>query len=348
MTTPFETFAEPLRTRHGVYLAEHPKARIRNVADALGVSEMELVTAGCGGIESRLLVSPAQEIFRELGTLGVVKALTRNDWCVHERNGRYEEIRAGKTMGIVVGPDIDLRMFFGDWKYTFAVNDGGRRSVQFFDRAGMAIHKVFLIEGSDDAAYEALVAKYADPAPVWPGTEPVRPVAQARSVDQPADLRAQWLAMKDTHQFAQLLKQFNVHRLGALRGAGADLAQRVPNDVVESMLRAVVDRDISFMCFVGNHGLIQIHSGPIRKLLRTGPWFNVLEPHFNLHLDTTAIHETWVVNKPTSESWVTSLECYEKGGELIAQFFGSRKRGAPELTSWRELMVEYCPVPLAA
>src|SRR3546814_2185961 len=72
---------------------------------------MELVAAGCGGIESTLLTEPAQDIFKELGTLGTVKALTRNEWCVHERNGRYEDIRAGKSMGIVVGPDIDLRMF---------------------------------------------------------------------------------------------------------------------------------------------------------------------------------------------------------------------------------------------
>ena len=31
-----------------------------------------------------------QAIFRDLGTLGEVMALTRNDWCVHERHGRYQ------------------------------------------------------------------------------------------------------------------------------------------------------------------------------------------------------------------------------------------------------------------
>src|SRR3546814_1549272 len=79
------------------------------------------------------------------------------------------------------------------------------------------------------------------------------------------------------------------------------------------------------MCFVCNHGLIQIHSGSIKKLLRTGQWFKVLEPHFNLHLDTTVIDSTWIVNKPTSEGWVTSIECYTKDGEMIAQFFRSEE-----------------------
>jgi len=111
---------------------------------------------------------------------------------------------------------------------------------------------------------------------------------------------------------------------------------------------AVAERDISLMCFVGNRGIIQIHSGPVQSLRRTGPWFNVLEPHFNLHLNTHAIHSAWVVNKPTTDGWVTSLECFSKTGEMIVQFFGARKPGQPELVQWRALLESFCPIPLAA
>jgi putative hemin transport protein len=55
-----------------------------------------------------------------------------------------------------------------------------------------------------------------------------------------------------------------------------------------------------------------------------------------------------VVNKPTSDGWVTSLELYSATGDLIAQFFGERKPGKPELAPWRELMASLCSVPLAA
>ena len=75
--------------------------------------------------------------------------------------------------------------------------------------------------------------------------------------------------------------------------------------------------------------MIQIHTGPVRQLRRTGPWYNVLDPKFNLHLDTTAIASSWVVNKPTSDGWVTSLELYAANGDLIAQFFGERKPASP-------------------
>src|SRR3546814_13767839 len=107
-------------------------------------------------------------------------------------------------MGIVVGPDIDLRIFFTDWKYTFAVNDNGRQSIQFFDRAGLAIHKVFCIEESDLAGYRALVEKFTDHDPRWPQTEPVEPAVWQDTVDQPAELREHWLGMKDTHQFFEI------------------------------------------------------------------------------------------------------------------------------------------------
>jgi len=348
MTASFDQQAAPLRKRYAELKAEQPKARIRNLAAQMSVSEMELVAAGCGEIRSTRLREPAQGIFKELGSLGRVMALTRNDWCVHERHGRYEDIRAGKTMGIVLGPDIDLRMFFGGWKTIWAVNDGGRSSLQFFDKAGDAIHKVYMTDESDKPAYDALVEKYADPAPQWPGVEPRVAKPDTTAPQAPPELRSDWLAMEDTHEFYGLLQKHNLSRLTALRGVGADLAQEVGNDLAERMLTDVAERDIPFMCFVGNHGMIQIHSGPVKKLMRTGPWFNVLEPHFNLHLDTTAIVSTWIVNKPSKDGWVTSLECFAENGDMIVQFFGARKPGVPELSSWRELLAGYCPLPLAA
>lgn len=348
MTNSFNQRAQALRERYDQLKAEQPKARIRTLAKDMGVSELELVAANCGDLQSTQLREPAQEIFKALGELGRVMALTRNEWAVHERHGEYQDIRAGKTMGIVLGPDIDLRMFFSAWKTTWAVNDGGRLSLQFFDTAGQAIHKVYMTDESDLPAYHALVQKFTDDAPVWPSIAPLDSKPEGSAVADPELMRSEWLAMKDTHQFFGLLQRHKVSRLGALRHAGADLAQELPNDMAERMLHDVVDQNISFMCFVGNPGMVQIHTGPIKKLLRMGPWFNVLEPHFNLHLDTTAIASTWIVNKPTDDGWVTSMECYAANGDLIVQFFGARKPGVPELSAWRDLLVGYCSLPLAA
>lgn len=342
----FDTRAAELRVRNEALAAEQPKLRARNLAQALGVSEAQWVAAGCGGVKATALHGEPQAIFRDLGALGEVMALTRNDWCVHERHGRYLDIQADGPVGLVLGPDIDLRVFFSCWRSAWAVEQDGRHSLQFFDGEGVAVHKVYRTEATDVAAYDALVARHSGPSR-WPESTPAAPASDAASVADGEQWRAAWLGMTDTHEFFPLLRKFKITRLAALAAAGEDLAQQVPADAVERVLESAAASGLSIMCFVGNRGMIQIHTGPVQQLRRTGPWYNVLDPKFNLHLDTTAIASSWVVNKPTSDGWVTSLELYAANGDLIAQFFGERKPGKPELPGWRELMSGLCAVPLA-
>ena len=52
------------------------------------------------------------------------------------------------AMGLVLNHDIDLRLFMTHWAFAFAVETplekgGVRHSIQFFDKAGIAIHKIF-------------------------------------------------------------------------------------------------------------------------------------------------------------------------------------------------------------
>ncbi len=342
----FDTHASALRARCATLNAAQPGLRARAQADALGVAEVQWLAAGCEGVQATALGGPPQAIFREVGGLGEVMALTRNAWCVHERHGRYQDIRAEGPMGIVLGPDIDLRVFFSQWQSAWAVVQDGRHSVQFFDRTGTAVHKIYRTPATDAAAWDALVARFAAPAH-WPEVTPAPDAPQAGPVPDPASLRTDWLAMQDTHEFFGLLRRHQATRVAALQAVGPDLAQPVPPDSAERVLVAAATQGLPIMVFVGNRGLIQIHTGPVHALRRTGPWFNVLDARFNLHLDTSAIAATWVVNKPTSDGWVTSLEVYAGNGELIVQMFGERKPGKPELSAWRALLSGLCSQALA-
>ncbi|CAM5197064.1 hemin-degrading factor [Oligella ureolytica] len=105
------------------------------------------------------------------------------------------------------------------------------------------------------------------------------------------------VALKDTHDFFPLLAKHNVKRIDALAAAGEDLAQQIASEDIETMLEKAAEQELTIMCFVGNKNMVQIHGGLVHKLLRTGPWFNVLDPKFNLHLNTEAIDTTWVVDK---------------------------------------------------
>jgi putative hemin transport protein len=240
----------------------------------------------------------------------------------------------------VLGPDIDLRIFLRHWRYGFAVakatKDGVRNSLQFFDETGTAVHKIFLKPESDAGAYDALVGDFAaesagpleiDPPPA---RRAPRPDAE---IDVPA-LRDTWLALKDTHDFVPMLMKQKVQRLQALRLAGQDLAAQVPASSLRRTLEWAAASGAEIMVFVGNRGCIQIHTGPVKTLRAMGPWFNVLDPGFNLHLREDRIASAWVVRKPTADGVITSLELFDGEDEMIATLFGKRKPGEAERREW--------------
>ncbi|WP_227870602.1 hemin-degrading factor [Orrella marina] len=345
-----ETYKQKSQEVHERYesLDEQQRAkRAREVAKILGISEAQWVASACGPVRSVKLEGNGQEIFRKLGSLGRVMALTRNDICVHERHGAYEDIKGTGHVGLVLGPDIDLRVFFSCWDSAWAVEEGGRHSLQFFDTEGVAIHKVYCTDETDTAQYLKLVQEHAV-ASVWPAFQAIEPDVRQDRVDDAQAFRDAWLNLKDTHDFFPMLRKFNVNRQGALLDVGADLAQQVPVDTIDKMLRNAAAEGQSIMCFVGNRGMIQIHTGPVERIVERGPWLNVLDPTFNLHLDVSRVSQVWVVNKPTVDGWVTSLEVYDAQGELIVQFFGARKPGKPELVEWRHLMTSFCKEALAS
>ncbi len=314
-------------------------------AAALGLSEGEWLTCHAPaelGLRLTRLGVPAADILNALTPLGTVMALTRNPACVHEKDGVYDQIDINPAMGLVVNHDIDLRLFMRHWDSAYAVEtplqDGSvRHSLQFFDKHGTAIHKIFARPITDMDAWAALVARFAgDFEPVT--TEP-RPLPESVRPDAEIDvaaLREGWAQLKDVHDFFGLLRKLKTHRQQALRLAGAPCARPIAAAAVRAVLEDCAARGIPIMCFVGNDACIQIHSGPIHNVKVMGPWLNVLDQGFNLHLREDMIAAAYAVWKPQSDAAVHSIELFADDGSLIAQFFGERKPGRPEITAWAE------------
>lgn len=322
--------------------AQHPKMRERDFARLHKISEAELVAAHVGHGAIRLKPEVGA-ILRELVNVGEVMALTRNEGAVHEKIGRYDGVNVSESVGLVLGDEIDLRVFPPKWTSAFAVekaDDAGtiRRSLQFFDANGEAVHKVHLRDTSDLAAYGALVERFTALEQSAALPQPTAEVAG--SGGQPAsraELDAAWRALTDTHQFHGMLKRLNLHRLDALAMAERDLAWRLEPDATSSLLHGAVEGGLPIMAFVGNSGCIQIHSGPIHNVQPMGPWINIMDETFHLHLRLDQIVELWAVRKPTKDGHVTSVEAYAEDRSLIIQFFGVRHEGVDELPQWRSL-----------
>ncbi|NUB46176.1 hemin-degrading factor [Fertoebacter nigrum] len=320
--------------------AENPKPRARDFAALHGISEAALVAAFVGHGTTRIDAT-VDLLFPLIGTLGDVMALTRNSSCVHERRGSYTPFHGGAHAAMVTGDEIDMRMFPAHWVHGFAVEEnspeGAKRSLQIFDAHGDAVHKVHLKPESDHLAFITLVetlrvAEQSDTVATTPRAAPEGPRADPARAD---DLRAEWGQMTDTHQFLKLVRRLKMNRLGANRVVGSPFALPLETGAVTAALHAAADGKVPVMIFVGNQGCIQIHGGPIEKVVPMGPWINVMDPRFNLHLRADHIAEVWLVTKPTQRGDAVSVEAFDADGELIVQIFGYRKNTGPE--AWQAL-----------
>ena len=329
--------------------------RHRDIAKRLEMSEGELIATfldidrmplAVGEMQAVRLLPKWADIMVSIELLGEVMALTRNASCVHEKVGIYKNASQDGPVGLLVG-EIDLRIFYHAWAHGFAVLEmtkgGLQRSLQFFDKAGVAIHKIHMKPQSCIAKYDALLQQFQshDQTPGIQVTDPDKPAAELP--DQDIDVTAwhqSWRAMQDTHDFFVLLRQFKVTRTQGLRLAEPEFVQALPVTCAKDLLEIAASASTPLMVFVGNPGMLQIHSGPIQKAMSVGSWINVMDPRFNLHLKMDSIAQAWLVRKPTDDGIVTSVELFNDTGEAIAMFFGERKPGTPELTAWRALVDE--------
>ncbi|MAS42017.1 MAG: hemin-degrading factor [Rhodobacteraceae bacterium] len=334
----------------GADAASGPPPRARDLAARLGVPEAALLEARRGTGETRRLARPdAPEGFgRALAALepaGDVMALTRNEACVHERHGTYRGLSFHGATGLALG-EIDLRLFLGRWAFGYAVAEetrsGPRRSLQFFDAAGGAIHKIYATGATDMAAFESVAAAFADPDAAPAVFAPPAPPAVATpdaEIDA-ASLRAGWAGMGDIHEFHGLLRDHKASVFQAMKLAGPALAREVPASALRATLEGAAETGQPIMVFASNPGCVQIHTGPVERIKVMGPWVNVLDPRFNLHLREDMIARAWISRKPTDTGEVHSLELFDADGERIAQLFGARKPGQNERADWRALLAK--------
>ncbi|QBF30457.1 hemin-degrading factor [Thalassococcus sp. S3] len=322
---------------------ENDKLRARDLATKLGLSEAQLVAAQCGLQATRISAHPDQ-VMAAAQTLGEVMALTRNDACVHEKVGCYDNYHPGAHAAMVLTEEIDLRIFPSHWQHAFMLEaeteSGTRRSIQVFDAAGDAIHKIFLREASRTSGWNATRSELAldDQSQTLNVVERKPPEAPKSDPGKLDILQREWRRMTDTHQFLRLVSKLKMNRLGAYRIAGGPFVRELAPESIDTLLHALAERALDIMLFVGNRGCIQIHTGPIHTLRPMGPWQNVMDPGFNLHLRLDKIAEVWAVEKPTQRGPAVSVEAFDDQGGLIFQIFGVGKEGRDSRPAWGELV----------
>lgn len=283
-----------LRARWQALREENPKLRIRDAANLLKVSEMALVALSIGSSVTRLKCG-WPELISELYRLGPLMGLTRNDYAVHERHGSYGNLKTLQNAYIVKDDGFEAGLFFSRWAKGFAVNESGhgqvRQSLQFFDESGCAVHKIYLSEQSRSELFSELVEQF-------------RSDDQSDALHLDAGQTGQVQQSADSFWSSRIVSDWPLNADGtALTDPDLNLhsaaiqADRLGAGSVEKVLNHAAMQGTPLVIVVGNSGAVQLHRGTIEKIVRTGPWINVLDDAFNLHLRDAQLASAWRIRE---------------------------------------------------
>lgn len=320
--------AQALRQAWENLRAERPQTRIREAAALMGVGEAELVASGCAGNAVRL-DGPWPALLAEIGELGLLMGLTRNDEAVHEKTGRYDRISTAGDWLLLSGHGVNTALLTGLWHAGFAVCEttriGERRSLQFFDARGGAVYKLYLTGQAHQARYQRLIDTYRA-EDQSPNLElPADPLRGAADSDAVPGLPEHWQRWFKTSFIA-----------GDEAGIHASRPIAIP--VFAELMLQLTDMQLPIQMIVRNQAAIQVHNGPIRNLMIAGPWLNVLDQDFNLHLNQTAIAGLRTVNLPYRGHNLQGLQLCNARGQTIASLFGQYDPAGGGSPLWNDLL----------
>lgn len=327
--------------------ASQPNLYPRDGAALLGVSEMELVRLGLGGGVMRL--RPEWPLlFSLLSERGPFMVMSRNNWAVIENVGYYPEPTFEGSIAVFnkVDPERyyhDLRLYLRGWAHAFAVESqrGGRllRSIQIFTPWGESVHKIYFTDPAVWPLWEEVVSTLAhsDQSIEGEALQPPPTFEAPSKVPKEAFLR-DWAALADTHDFFQLLQRYKLSRLAAMEAVEGVYAWRLSLQQWSYVTQWVIDSQTPIMFFVGNAGIHQIYTGLVHKLSYERGWQNFHGPALTLHLNPAGIGPVFLVEKPTREGPIYSVELFSPQGEEVLWVFGARKPGQAVPSAWLELV----------
>lgn len=336
--------AGELKQRWAKYRKDYPQSSTEDAARILGVSELELVASVCGESSVRL-IGNWSELLCDLGALGSVIAHTGNGYAVLEHHGEYGKLRLSRITALVPCNTFGLRFYLNQWRYAFALQeekqDGIRYSLQFFDRAGEAVHRIYLTDESDQFAYRVLVGAYRAPGQSPPPA--VFPCIQSPpkySDSELVDLIADWRDLKDSQDIHNLLKAAGIIPTRAMDKIGIGFALRLETSLLPFLFESLVDEVLDVTILVGGPGAVQVQTGPLFEIRARADVIEIRNASGRFRLSMDSIASVWIVRVLTVYGELLSAELHDAKGRTIALLYGKRVPEHPEDLAWQRIVVE--------
>lgn len=307
--------------------SERSDMRSRDLADMLGISEAEYLCAWLGD-GTRCITCRPEDVFPKLVEVGPLMALTRNASAVHETIGFFERFSTYRTTAECHGPGIRTHLTSQKWVHGFSVEkrqtekrrDEQRMcSFQFFDANGTAVHKIHTRPDSNFRAWDR--------------------IAEAISLDIDAeDVRSQLQANRGQEP-GRVVSSSGLETM--FEGCKSNLEfHRVSNEAIEHMLNAASAIGLPLICKVSSTGCLQTYEGPVAKIVTMGPWINIMDDQFHMHLRKDHLIGTYIASRANGAEVRTSLEAYDASGKRVIYFVNQDDGTAENESLWQKIIHE--------
>ena len=253
-----------LKSKWKKFQQDNPKVRIRDAAYQMKVSEAELLSTEINETVSFLLIEDMTAFIKDVLKVDKIMLLIRSDYVVHEKTIKTKNIRLEDNQIIDLDKnDCSILNFNMDaFEYVFFQkkmhSNRELKSFQFFDKVGRAILKIYL-KGKDLGLFDEIELKYK----------------KIYNYEMQSDLDISNSDLLDSKIKINLPYD-------------TSNSKTTCRDISVKSLRLILENASDMKTPIQIHalglGTIQYHRNTVRNIVDYGPWVNVIDQKFNLHV----------------------------------------------------------------
>ena len=278
-----------------VFQKENKKVRIRDAANTLKISEASLLSTEIDEKTYFLHINNFEDFFNKILNIDRLMFLIRSDISVHEKvfNGADLQFKKNK---FISKEDSDLILKFNKqlFKHSFfqKKKHGNRelRSFQIFDEIGNAIFKIYL-KGKDKSLFDQIALEYK--------TE------------------YQYELQKESDK-GEMMRNVGANFLGTIdfyfipkNNAFEINDKKLNKNSLRNILIKASDSKLPIQIHGLGLGCTQYHYGLVKNIVDYGPWLNVIDKKFNLHILEKNLVKSSLYTYEVNKSQYYSVEFFD-------------------------------------
>ena len=279
--------------------SDNKKVRIKDAAEILSTNEAALLSTEIGEKIYFLKISNFEDFFIQLSNIDKLMFLIRSQYVVHETTIIPSQIKyLNNKLILNNAPDYTLIDYdIKSFKYVFyeQKKHSGRtlKSFQFFNKFGTAVLKIYL-RGKKDLEFNQ--------------------IAESFYTDYAYELQKEISSKPAIRQFSEFYY--------SEYGIDNNFIKKTDyeKNFLRKLLELLTDNKIPTRIHAFGENIFQQYSGKIKKLIDFGPWINIMDKNFNLHVLEEKIIRSTVSHLISNENELLTISFVDNNNYKVLEF----------------------------